>query len=110
MVSFCFAGQNDNSLLFDGDGDYVEFPHIPAYNVAAVTIEMWVYWNGAEIDFLVGKAYEELEIHTTPDNSLRFIPTDLVYLDTPAGKFYSEYMAPCCNDLQSCNFIRSVLY
>ncbi len=87
IAAFCFAGQNDNSLLFDGDGDFVVFPHNAAYNVSAITIEMWVFWSGNDIGFLVAKDYEELEIHTSPDYSLRFIPTDFVYLDTPAGSF-----------------------
>ncbi len=87
LAAFCFAGQNDNSLYFDGDGDHVVFSHNDAYNVSALTIETWIYWTGNDINFVVAKDYEELEIHTNPDNSIRFIPTTGVYLDTPAGTF-----------------------
>jgi hypothetical protein len=77
---------NEYALDFDGVNDYLTIPHHDAYNVTTVTLEMWVKWQSG-LQFLLGKAIEQLEIHTSSNNSLRFIPTTGVYLDTPPNSF-----------------------
>nr|HPN37745.1 hypothetical protein [Melioribacteraceae bacterium] len=58
-----------------------------------VTLEAWIFWkgsNGADVNFVMGKGVEELEIHTgggSGNYGLRFIPTNSVYLDTPTNIF-----------------------
>lgn len=80
--------QTDYALQFNGTDGYVSMPHNNAYDVSSVTIEMWIYWEesaGTDVDFLIGKATEQLEIHTgggSGNFGLRFIPTTGVYLDT----------------------------
>jgi hypothetical protein len=77
------------ALQFDGVNDYVSIPHNAALNMSAVTMEMWINWTNPTkdaVNFLIGKNYEELEIHTggaVGNNALRFIPTSGVWLDTP---------------------------
>ncbi|MDP6040082.1 MAG: DUF5011 domain-containing protein [Candidatus Latescibacteria bacterium] len=44
-------GVFDNALSFDGD-DYLEYPHIDAYNTQSFTIEAWV-----RVDGLIGNQY-----------------------------------------------------
>ena len=82
----------DRALAFDGNNDFVDIPDNDLFDVTAVTIETWVYWtgSGAAVEFITGKASEELEIHTggaAGVNSLRFIPTLDVFLDAPTGSF-----------------------
>lgn len=80
--------QTDYALQFNGTDGYVSIPHNTVFNVSKVTIEMWIYWEesaGTDVDFLIGKATEQLEIHTgggSGNFGLRFIPTTGVYLDT----------------------------
>ena len=89
-----FGQLGSNALRFDGTDDYVSIPDNAAFNVSAVTIEMWFKWENYttpdEVDFLIGKGLEQLEIHTgggAGENALRFIPTTGVYLDTPENSF-----------------------
>lgn len=76
----------DGAVAFDGSGEYLSIASAPPLqNLSAVTLETWFKWNGnSSIQFLTAKYYEELEIHTTMNNGLRFIPTTQVYLDSPA--------------------------
>lgn len=78
-----FAG----ALALDGSGEYLSaVSAAPLQNLSAVTLETWFKWNGAgNIQFLTAKGMEELEIHTNPNNGLRFIPTTHVYLDSQAN-------------------------
>jgi hypothetical protein len=83
---------NPFALSFDGTTSFVNIPHISAYNIAKVTLEMWFRWglSGTTINFLIAKAAEQLEIQTAAGgvaNSIRFIPTTGVYLDTPTQSF-----------------------
>jgi hypothetical protein len=85
------------ALQFDGVDDHVTIPHNTVFNVAKTTIEMWFYWeapSSTATQFLIGKGFEQLEIHTgyqeaagepIIENSLRFIPTTGVYFDTQAN-------------------------
>ncbi len=72
------------ALCLDGSGEYLSVPSAtPLQGLSAVTLETWFKWNGSNsIQFLTAKSMEELEIHTTPSNGLRFIPTTNVYLDS----------------------------
>lgn len=92
-VSGCFAGSRQ-ALDFDGTDDYVGVPYSALFNVSKVTLEAWIYWketNPSEIDFLIAKGIEELEIQVNCNNhSIRFIPTDDVYLDSPDDVFESN--------------------
>jgi hypothetical protein len=76
------------SISFNGANSFASIPHNSDYNASKVTIEMWVKWSSGNLQFLLGKGMEQLEIHTSPNNSLRFIPTTGVYLDTPAASFF----------------------
>ncbi|HDR03796.1 MAG TPA: hypothetical protein ENN84_00940, partial [Candidatus Marinimicrobia bacterium] len=81
---------NESAVDFDGTNDYVSIPDNAAYDVSAVTIEMWAKWAGTGTQFLIGKNFEELEIHTHGDETtgrLRFIPATTVWLDTEEGTF-----------------------
>lgn len=89
------AGNGGYALQFDGVDDNVHIVHSNKLNVTAVTIEMWIYWQASDAtatQFLIGKGFEQLEIHTGYQNhqglyvedALRFIPTTGVYLDTEA--------------------------
>jgi hypothetical protein len=95
VASGCFAGCR-NALNFDGTDDYVSVPYNSIFNVNKVTLEAWIYWtetDANEVDFVMGKGFEELEIHTGGASSnygLRFIPTSGVYLDTPKDIFVSN--------------------
>lgn len=89
------AGNGGYALQFDGVDDYVQITHDNKLNVTALTIEMWIYWQASDAtatQFLIGKGFEQLEIHTGyqdhlgvyVEDALRFIPTTGVYLDTEA--------------------------
>jgi len=71
-------------ICFDGSNEYVGIPSgAPLQNLSAVTIETWFKWNGnSSVQFVCGKGIEELEIHTSTNNGLRFIPTDQIWLDS----------------------------
>ncbi|MGE5363438.1 MAG: LamG-like jellyroll fold domain-containing protein [Bacteroidota bacterium] len=98
LSSFSLFAQTGNSaLLLDGTDDYVSIPDNDALTPQTFTIEMWMYWNnttnGADVDFLIGKKYEQLEIHTgggSGDHGLRFIPVSGLFLDTPPYAFTSS--------------------
>ncbi|MGE5401367.1 MAG: LamG-like jellyroll fold domain-containing protein [Ignavibacteriales bacterium] len=91
-----FAQVGNYALRLDGVDDYVSIPHNDVFNVSKVTIEMWMLWENTtaadDVDFLIGKSMEELEIHTgggSGNHALRFIPTTRVYLDTDSDIFQS---------------------
>lgn len=94
LFSSIYSAQINHSLQFDGVDDYVNIPHNNIFNVSKVTIEMWMKWthagNSAEVDFLISKGGEQLEIHTgggSGANGLRFIPTTGVFFDTRINVF-----------------------
>ncbi len=80
--------QGGYSLSFDGSDDYVSIPNSTDFNLTEVTIEMWYKWDntiGTDVNFLIAKGAEQLEIHTGGGGGnfgLRFIPVTGVYLDT----------------------------
>jgi hypothetical protein len=79
----------DGALCFDGSGEYVNIASAaPLQSLSRVTIETWFKWDGsAGIQFIIAKNAEELEIHTNGSNaSIRFIPTNGVYIDSYGGK------------------------
>jgi hypothetical protein len=95
LTSIAQAQNGGYALQFDGADDYVEIPHNSLLNVDVVTMEMWMYWEASvttDTQFLIGKGFEQLEIHTgyqndqlqIVENALRFIPTNGVYFDTEA--------------------------
>ena len=73
------------AISFNAESEYAEIPSAaPLQSLSAFTIEIWLRWDSTgTIQFVTAKALEELEIHTTTNNSLRFIPTTGVYLDAP---------------------------
>jgi len=92
LVALLFSNlQAENCLSFNGTNQSVTVPHHNSYNVSKVTMEMRFNWQSTagtnDVDFLISKAMENLEVHTggTMNNGLRFIPTNGVYLDTPAN-------------------------
>ena len=101
LAVMCFlqtanAQIGDYALDLDGNDDHVVVPHNVAFNVQAVSIEFWFFWERtnlpAAVEFIVGKDVEGLEVHTgggAGHNALRFIPTVGVYLDTPPYSFES---------------------
>lgn len=88
---FAQASDAGYALSFSGSGTDVVIPHNDILNVNNVTIELWMYWtetDPAAVGFLIGKGYEQLEIHTgggAGSGGLRFIPTTSVYYDTDPG-------------------------
>lgn len=91
------AAQSGYAMQFDGIDDYISVPHNSTFNISKVTIEMWMNWQdagaGDVVQFLVGKYYNQLEIHTeggSGDHGLRFIPTPYVFIDTDPGAFSSN--------------------
>ncbi|GAB6283458.1 MAG: hypothetical protein STSR0008_22260 [Ignavibacterium sp.] len=88
IIPQIFAQGSGKAVSFDGTNDYVNIPDNSAiHSLSAVTIEMWFKCTGASINFLCAKAIEQLEIHTTNSNGIRFIPTTRVYLDSPNDAF-----------------------
>jgi LPXTG-site transpeptidase (sortase) family protein len=68
-------------LQFDGTDDFVEIPHQSYYLTESFTLEAWFQWdetvNRSDVDFIIGKGFENFEIHTGGDsgaNGIRFIP------------------------------------
>ncbi len=80
------AGVNyvSSAINFDGVNDYINVGDIDNNITSAFTIETWVYWEdaGSAVQFLFGKAYEQMELHTYPDGKLRFIPATDVTIDS----------------------------
>jgi hypothetical protein len=86
------TGGPGNALAFDGVDDIVEMDGSLFPSFSAVTIEAWVYWTGesTDIDFITSRNGEGLEIHTaaaSTSNSIRFIPTTQVLIDTDVNTF-----------------------
>lgn len=87
-------------LTFARAGSVV-VPHSPAYSSSSFTAELWIRWSGSgqDIDFLLGKGLEELEIHTGGNvpGGLRFIPAAGVYIDTaPDALTPGEWVHVAC--------------
>ena len=91
-IAALISSTGDYMLDFNGAGS-VSVGNSTAFNLTAVTLEMWFKWghNGAGAEFLTSKAAELLEIQLgyLGTNALRFIPTPGVYIDTPANAFAS---------------------
>ena len=73
------ASTTNYYLQFNGNG-YVEIPHREMYVGNKFTLEAWFQWNRvntADVNFIMGKGFEQFEIHTGGGagvNGLRFIP------------------------------------
>lgn len=78
-----------SSLKFNGSDEVVTIPHDAAFHTDAITMEMWFKpQNVGAVPFLIAKATEEMEIHlSNSTQSIRFIPTLGVYLDSPNSTF-----------------------
>jgi len=85
-TSGAFSGSK-NALDFDGTDDYVSIPDHYSLDVTKMTLEMWFNWTGSGIQFLIGKAVGQMELHTSTTSGMRFIPTTAVYLDTEPNIF-----------------------
>lgn len=73
----------NNYLDFNGVGNtggYVDIAHKDIYVQNQFTLEAWFQWDDvgtADVNFIIGKGYEQFEIHTGGGagvNGLRFIP------------------------------------
>jgi len=87
-VSPVLASVFNNYIQFDGNDDYILIPHDAAYETDSFTLEAWFQWdpayidngpanNDADVQFIVGKGFEQFEIHTeggSGENGIRFIP------------------------------------
>jgi len=86
-ITFTQLAQPGNALNFDGTDDYISIPDNDINITTAFTLETWVKWQPNapnNVQFICGKAYEQMELHTSgPNNNLRFIPTHGVYIDAP---------------------------
>ncbi|WP_345254313.1 LamG-like jellyroll fold domain-containing protein [Flaviaesturariibacter amylovorans] len=74
------------ALDFDGTNDFVNIPSRPALSPTRFTIESWVRWSRTTslADFICSKGgVENMELHLSAGNSIRFIPAPGVYLDAP---------------------------
>ncbi len=84
-ASSVYPGTGANVIGFDGTLDWGKsFMPLSLSANSAVTIETWFRVDGSNtIQFLTSSGNEKLEIHLNmTHNSLRFIPTTGVYLDT----------------------------
>jgi predicted outer membrane repeat protein len=79
--------QSANCLDFDGIDDAAIINSNNSFNCTEFTIESWVKWEGNSVEFITGKGLEQFEIHTSSNNSIRFIPVAGVYLDTGINTF-----------------------
>jgi hypothetical protein len=91
LVEQVYAGYG-NALSFDNIDDQVTLPIDLSFNTTEFSIEAWVYWTGStnDIDYISGKGFGQYELHTggtSGSNSIRFIPTDQVWIDAPTGSF-----------------------
>lgn len=80
-----------SAITFGNDED-IMVSHSSEFNTRAITIELWFKSDdsGTDYDFLTSKATGELEVHLGAGgvaNTIRFIPTTQVYLDSPVGVF-----------------------
>ncbi|MFY7885664.1 MAG: LamG-like jellyroll fold domain-containing protein, partial [Dolichospermum sp.] len=74
-----------NALSLNGVSQYVSVPDNDS-SLSSYTLESWVYWspaNANDVQFLFGKAYEQMEVHFggIGNNGIRFIPTNGVFID-----------------------------
>lgn len=82
-----YANALDGALSFDGSDDYASFAFDDSALTTAFTLETWIRWTpdvGNEIQFISGKGFEQMELHTSGGGvagTLRFIPTGGVWLD-----------------------------
>ena len=90
-TNLTFIAHDQWMLNFDGADDFVRVSNSPAFNLSAVTMELWFKWgrSGSAVDFLVSKDLGLLEIHLggVGNNALRFIPTAGINIDTAANAF-----------------------
>ncbi len=92
-INIEYAQGPGSALRFDGTDDYISIPDNNAFDVSKYTLELWFKWNEGEnsVEFLMGKALSEFEIHTNgSNNSIRFIPVSGVFIDSPADAFESN--------------------
>ena len=74
LGAISFSGGNENIVIASAP---------PLQTNTAITIETWFRWDvSGLIQFICSKAFEELEIHTTTVQGLRFIPTYNIWLDS----------------------------
>lgn len=75
-----FNGTPVGDYSAPNSGGYINIPHKDMYVGSAFTLEAWFQWDDVgtnEANFIVGKGYEQFEIHTgggSGVNGIRFIP------------------------------------
>lgn len=77
-----------NSLSFNNtiDYDYVGYA-TGNLGLTKYTIEFWFKQVNSAVEFLVAKETESFEVHTNANQSIRFIPTTQVFIDTDPGVY-----------------------
>ncbi|NTV02983.1 MAG: DUF4347 domain-containing protein, partial [Chlorobiaceae bacterium] len=75
-----YGNSLDGALSFDGSNDYVSFADNDSSISTAFTLEAWINWTGSGTQFIGGKAVGQMELQTS-GSSLRFNPTDHVWID-----------------------------
>tara|TARA_R110000868_G_scaffold383578_2_gene650599 strand:- start:18186 stop:21050 length:2865 start_codon:yes stop_codon:yes gene_type:complete len=92
-INIEYAQSAGSAIKFDGVNDYISVSDNDLFDVTKYTLELWFKWNeGANnVEFITGKNLQEFEIHTIGTaNSIRFIPTPNVYIDSPDNAFVSN--------------------
>lgn len=77
------------AMSFDGNDDYLEITHGSSLDITGqISYAFWLKAPSGQSEsdpFIMSKDIEQIEAHiqaSTGENSMRFIPTDGVYLDT----------------------------
>ena len=98
----------NNYLQFDGVDDYILIPHIASYQTSSFTLEAWFQWddtlindaetteqNNADVQFIVGKGFEQFEIHTeggSKARGIRFIPIPRISIVNESSDAYHDVL------------------
>ncbi len=96
----------NNYIQFDGSNDYILIPHDTAYETDSFTLEAWFQWdqayidngpenNDADVQFIVGKGFEQFEIHTeggSGENGIRFIPIPRITVEGASSDAYHDVL------------------
>ncbi len=88
-----FAQTAGTAIRFDGQNSRLQFQSTSVMSTTSTyTIQMWFKTDDANtpVQFLSSKGMEYMELHLTGGNrSLRFIPRDGAYFDTPSNTIQS---------------------
>jgi LPXTG-site transpeptidase (sortase) family protein len=95
-ASQVFPALLNTYIQFDGVDDYISIPHQSYYLTDTFTLEAWFEWDEADrndVDFIVGKGFEQFEIHTgggAASNGIRFIPASRLKTVKQDGTAYQD--------------------